>query len=820
MTLRRTAVALCVGILLVGSIVPVFAVGGVAAEDREPNDSFSSAVTIAEGSFSGEIVSGESDFYKLDANSTDALRAEITSADTLSDIALRIYDSDRQQLVGDGNDFEGINGVVKLPENGTYYVEVVGQSSDTNSGYTLDVDVITPAENDQFAPNDGFESAAPLEEGFSEARIVGGESDFYRIEANTTDALRVDISSADTLNDLQLRLYNSNREQLVADGNDFEGINFNLKLPETGTYYVEVAGQSQQTTSNYTLDTDVITPTENDQFAPNDDFESAAPLEEGFSEARIVGGETDFYQIEANATDALSVDISSADTLNDLQLRLYNSNREQLVADGNDFEGINFNLKLPETGTYYVEVAGQSQQTTSEYTLNTDVITPAENDQFAPNDDFGSAAPISEGVSEARIVGGESDFYRLNATTDDAIQMDITQADTLSDVGIRLYDENRTQLVADGNDFEGIGYTLKAPTTGMYYVEIAGQSQQTTSEYTVATDIITPAENDQFAPNHDFESAAQLREEFTDARVVGGEADYYKLTLNESEQLGTELTSAASLSDLVIELYGPDQTRLAGDGNDFEGLTLTHQADQAGTYYIRVAGQSQQTTSTYRLRSNQTFTGASPVQIEDVSLTPQTVETNTTNEHTLAFSLTNVSADSVNDTVSIAVPEGLTLQQSGLTLTDQRANEFSVSDATPADGTVTITLNPQPETGPATRTLDGNATLTVATANATGTTTEEITITATDSENGDDTTSATLTVQGPGPGDLTGNGEPAQDLDGDGTFEDVNGDGQYTLSDVQALFAVQDEVEGQTGLDFNGDGQVTISDVQALFAGV
>jgi hypothetical protein len=361
---------------------------------------------------------------------------------------------------------------------------------------------------------------------------------------------------------------------------------------------------------------------------------------------------------------------------------------------------------------------------------------------------------------------------------------------------------------------------LKAPESGTYYVEVAGQEQQTTSDYTLDTDIITPAENDQFAPNHDFESAAQLREEFTDARVVGGEADYYKLTLNESEQLGTELTSAASLSDLVIELYGPDQTRLAGDGNDFEGLTLTHQADQAGTYYIRVAGQSQQTTSTYRLRSNQTFTGASPVQIEDVSLTPQTVETNTTNEHTLAFSLTNVSADSVNDTVSIAVPEGLTLQQSGLTLTDQRANEFSVSDATPADGTVTITLNPQPETGPATRTLDGNATLTVATANATGTTTEEITITATDSENGDDTTSATLTVQGPGPGDLTGNGEPAQDLDGDGTFEDVNGDGQYTLSDVQALFAVQDEVEGQTGLDFNGDGQVTISDVQALFAGV
>ncbi|MFD1635409.1 pre-peptidase C-terminal domain-containing protein, partial [Haloplanus ruber] len=150
-------------------------------------------------------------------------------------------------------------------------------------------------------------------------------------------------------------------------------------------------------------------------------------------------------------------------------------------------------------------------------------------------------------------------------------------------------------------------YTIKAPETGTYYIEVLGQSQQTTSDYTLNVDVVTPAENDQFAPNDDFESAAPLREEFSDARIVGGELDYYKITLNESESVSAEIRTADSLSDLVIRLYDPGRTQVASDGNDFGGLTISHQATTSGTYYIEIAGQSEQTTSSYELQSNQTF---------------------------------------------------------------------------------------------------------------------------------------------------------------------------------------------------------------------
>jgi hypothetical protein len=57
------------------------------------------------------------------------------------------------------------------------------------------------------------------------------------------------------------------------------------------------------------------------------------------------------------------------------------------------------------------------------------------------------------------------------------------------------------------------------------------------------------------------------------------------------------------------------------------------------------------------------------------------------------------------------------------------------------------------------------------------------------------------------------------DPDGDGVYEDVNGDGEVTILDVEALFDNYDgdlSVEQQAALDLNNDGALTIRDVVAL----
>jgi len=61
---------------------------------------------------------------------------------------------------------------------------------------------------------------------------------------------------------------------------------------------------------------------------------------------------------------------------------------------------------------------------------------------------------------------------------------------------------------------------------------------------------------------------------------------------------------------------------------------------------------------------------------------------------------------------------------------------------------------------------------------------------------------------------------PPTDPDGDGVYEDVNGDGEVNVVDVQALFNNYDAASVQRhseAFDFNGDGETNIVDVQRLF---
>ncbi|POG55586.1 S8 family serine peptidase [Haloferax marisrubri] len=71
------------------------------------------------------------------------------------------------------------------------------------------------------------------------------------------------------------------------------------------------------------------------------------------------------------------------------------------------------------------------------------------------------------------------------------------------------------------------------------------------------------------------------------------------------------------------------------------------------------------------------------------------------------------------------------------------------------------------------------------------------------------------------PRTVTSETAPPTDPDGDGRYEDVNGDGNVTLADAQALFANRnaEAVEGTPeAFDFSGNGRVNVVDVQALFA--
>jgi hypothetical protein len=80
-----------------------------------------------------------------------------------------------------------------------------------------------------------------------------------------------------------------------------------------------------------------------------------------------------------------------------------------------------------------------------------------------------------------------------------------------------------------------------------------------------------------------------------------------------------------------------------------------------------------------------------------------------------------------------------------------------------------------------------------------------------------ETGSSTIQVQAP-PESVVGDNSPT-DSDQDGTYEDVNGDGEFNIVDVNAVFQNRDEssIQNSEGFyDYNGDGEFTIVDINAL----
>ncbi|MCU4973874.1 right-handed parallel beta-helix repeat-containing protein [Halobacteria archaeon AArc-m2/3/4] len=99
--------------------------------------------------------------------------------------------------------------------------------------------------------------------------------------------------------------------------------------------------------------------------------------------------------------------------------------------------------------------------------------------------------------------------------------------------------------------------------------------------------------------------------------------------------------------------------------------------------------------------------------------------------------------------------------------------------------------------------------------------TETSTYTATHTNECGETSTEEYVVHVEGGGDEDdGNEDGSQDLDGDGLYRDVDGNGEFGVNDVVTLFEDLEEpyvTDNPERFDFTGNGQVTVSDVVDLF---
>lgn len=273
---------------------------------------------------------------------------------------------------------------------------------------------------------------------------------------------------------------------------------------------------------------------------------------------------------------------------------------------------------------------------------------------------------------------------------------------------------------------------------------------------------------------------------------------------------------ASSDTDGTISSYEWD---FNGDGTvDATGRTVSHTYDSSATYGVSLTvtdDDGATDTTTQSITVNESDSGSTDGAVtrldpQEVSLSPN----GTATVDVVVDNTGDVAAYGFN--VSIEGASGVQIQEITLNgnpgtqdVTIESGGQQASTDAALAsiDSTDGATLGTITLSGAAA----GNATVTVE-------------VTTLGDANGeayaiaDSRATAPVTVQA-GPGDVTGNGNPATDPDGDGVYEDINGDNSTDVLDVQSLFSNLDSegVTENSAFDINGDGTVDVLDVQALF---
>lgn len=302
------------------------------------------------------------------------------------------------------------------------------------------------------------------------------------------------------------------------------------------------------------------------------------------------------------------------------------------------------------------------------------------------------------------------------------------------------------------------------------------------------------------------------------------------VTVTDAEGQSIAVESGPSLEDAAGGTSNQLTFGVAPD-NTFNTSTVSVELSVSSTYPEVTANQSQDITLDLADSSGETAT-------DTMGVTIQNTDTNDGSGTNQTVALSPLSQNvSVNDSVTVDITVSSVTNGVG-------AYEFSIGVNNSSRATITdITLGGNPGVTNVSIPDDGSSvtataaladtadtgTVTMATVTVVGVNSGPVSLTPDIAEVGDEsgntytideTTGASITVQA-GPGDITGDGNPAQDLDGDGLYEDVNGDGTAGVSDVQAFFASRDSAAIQSNtaaFDFNGDGSISISDVQSFFS--
>ncbi|MBN1577980.1 MAG: hypothetical protein JW913_15580, partial [Chitinispirillaceae bacterium] len=230
-------------------------------------------------------------------------------------------------------------------------------------------------------------------------------------------------------------------------------------------------------------------------------------------------------------------------------------------------------------------------------------------DEYEPDDSRSTAKLIyPDSSSQSRTLKmGETDWVRLEALSGKSYEI-IT--DGKIDTKLEVYSATGSEPVVGGDDSPGdinAVVTLNATSDGVYYIAVFGHDDSTLGSYELR--VVSSIGPDAFEPDSLPNPARSITAGATQKRsLTEGDVDWVicRLAADDTVLLTAEGTCPIALTlydrDTVTELESPS----AGDSM----TQISHHAEKAGNYFLKVTADDPDDTGSYELTMQSSSSGS------------------------------------------------------------------------------------------------------------------------------------------------------------------------------------------------------------------
>lgn len=304
-------------------------------------------------------------------------------------------------------------------------------------------------------------------------------------------------------------------------------------------------------------------------------------------------GDKDWYRVTLDAGQVYRVALDGAgdaDALADPLVRVVNARGQEVARDDDGGAGLNSYLEFTPTarGTYFVEARGFSDDATGGYELRV-----ARGD--IPNDATTDATISADGDSREGVLSpaGDSDWYRLDLTADQAVRIQLNNAESngVGDPLLVIHGPDGAEVARDDDSGGNLNSYLEftATTAGHYFVEARGFSDTAEGGYVLQ---VTSGEIGATADTSEAITPGNPR---TSQINPANDTDWFSINLVEGRPYRFTLAAAdgdGGLADPVLGLLDGEGHEIATDDDGGKGVSsyLSFTPKTSGTYYLAASG--------------------------------------------------------------------------------------------------------------------------------------------------------------------------------------------------------------------------------------